>query len=1024
MKVIKKIAWILFILLIGLIIAALVVPTVFKDEIVEKLKITLNDQLNAEVDFDDINISILSSFPNARVDIENLTITGIDKYADTELYNSKHTMLDVSLPSLIKEDIPYQLREVTLDNAHITIVRSKDGTANYSITKESEGEAASYTLDLQKYSLNDSKITYIDQSAKLKMTIDDLNHNGTGRFTENIYDLDTYSQSGNMTVISDGVSYLRNAKAQLDATINVDVSNEKYTLKNNKLTLNELNLEGDGYVKMNGDNMFVDAKLKGLEDNFRSYLSVVPHAYVDQFTNVATEGSGSLTAYIKGNYNSLASVYPALDIDLNISDAYVKYNNMPTAVEKIFAQIQIDAKEGNYNDMIVNIPALKAQVGDDPVDAHLMITESSSDPKVEGGLVADVDLRNWKSALPAEMIIDMNGKVNADIEFGGRVSDIESSNYEALALKGNVSISDLDVKRASSPDLVIKSGTVIATPKKLDIDMNGVRYGKSDLSIKSNVSNPLLLAINTNVPIVAVLDINAGTIDANELLGPTDTNANTANQSTSGIGFNIENSKVELNATVDKIIYSDQTWTKVDLEGKLDGDKIDITNATAMLDDNDVSIKGALNNPLGYMEGTETLTGKIDVKSNKLDMNDFMTETSDTESTVFLIPDNVDVDITASIKDLTYTNMNMVNSKATIEIIDQKANITSLTTNTLGGEIAMQGAYNTKDIASPSFDMMLDFNKIEFVKAFDKMETMQKLAPIAKYISGFFNSTLTFKGNLGQDMMPDLATLDASGFVETFASSIDNFKVLDGLAEKLDIEELKSLALENTKNWFEIVDGTVELKPKKFTVKDIDMAIAGKHGFGKDMNYFLEMKVPRQILKDNVVTGILNQGMTKVEAEAAKYGIKIGTGDYINLEIGITGSMQSPKYSIKPVGYESGDIKDAVQDEINNQIETVKDSVKTVINDTKETIKDTVKTVTNQAVDSVKTVVNDKVTEVKDSVKTVINNQVDSLATQVGLDSLKDKVKDILGTGADKEVDKIKDKIKDWNPWGKKKKKN
>jgi|GEM_PF-2806024 len=932
MKVIKKIAWILFILLIGLIIAALVVPTVFKDEIVEKLKITLNDQLNAEVDFDDINISILSSFPNARVDIENLTITGIDKYADTELYNSKHTMLDVSLPSLIKEDIPYQLREVTLDNAHITIVRSKDGTANYSITKESEGEAASYTLDLQKYSLNDSKITYIDQSAKLKMTIDDLNHNGTGRFTENIYDLDTYSQSGNMTVISDGVSYLRNAKD------------------------------------------------------------------------------------IKGNYNSLASVYPALDIDLNISDAYVKYNNMPTAVEKIFAQIQIDAKEGNYNDMIVNIPALKAQVGDDPVDAHLMITESSSDPKVEGGLVADVDLRNWKSALPAEMIIDMNGKVNADIEFGGRVSDIESSNYEALALKGNVSISDLDVKRASSPDLVIKSGTVIATPKKLDIDMNGVRYGKSDLSIKSNVSNPLLLAINTNVPIVAVLDINAGTIDANELLGPTDTNANTANQSTSGIGFNIENSKVELNATVDKIIYSDQTWTKVDLEGKLDGDKIDITNATAMLDDNDVSIKGALNNPLGYMEGTETLTGKIDVKSNKLDMNDFMTETSDTESTVFLIPDNVDVDITASIKDLTYTNMNMVNSKATIEIIDQKANITSLTTNTLGGEIAMQGAYNTKDIASPSFDMMLDFNKIEFVKAFDKMETMQKLAPIAKYISGFFNSTLTFKGNLGQDMMPDLATLDASGFVETFASSIDNFKVLDGLAEKLDIEELKSLALENTKNWFEIVDGTVELKPKKFTVKDIDMAIAGKHGFGKDMNYFLEMKVPRQILKDNVVTGILNQGMTKVEAEAAKYGIKIGTGDYINLEIGITGSMQSPKYSIKPVGYESGDIKDAVQDEINNQIETVKDSVKTVINDTKETIKDTVKTVTNQAVDSVKTVVNDKVTEVKDSVKTVINNQVDSLATQVGLDSLKDKVKDILGTGADKEVDKIKDKIKDWNP--------
>ena len=1017
-------------LLIGLVIAAIVVPIIYKDEIVEKLKITLNDQLNAKVDFDDISLSILSSFPNARLDIENLSVTGIDQFADIALYKSKHTMLDVSIPSLINDDVPYQLREVILDEAEITMMLSQDGTANYSIAKETEEKvesSASYTLDLDKYELRNSKITYVDRSTNLKMVLDELNHSGKGRFTESIYDLDTYSEVGSMTMTSEGVNYMRNAQAKLDAVINIDVPNEKYTLKDNKISINELNLDADAFVQMKGDNIYVDATIKGLENNFRSYLSVVPHAYVNQFSNVDTRGEGSLTALIKGNYNSIKASFPSIDLDFNISDAYVKYYNMPKAVESIFASIQVNAKEGNYDDLVINIPSLKAKVGDDPIEAKLMISDSSTDPSVDGAFKADVDLRNWKSALPAEMISDMEGKIKADISFAGKTSDIEASNYSNLKLNGEMAINQLKIKQENDLDIELDKGIIKASPSLLDIEMTGVKYGKSDFELSSTVKDPLMLAINTNEPIISDIKIKAGTFDANEMLGTTATETESTESPSAGSIFNVADSKVNLHASADQIIYEDQTWRNVNLKGKLDGDKIDITDASALMKDNDINMTGTLNHPVGYLDGTETLTGKIDINSNQLNFNDFIPETeatTETEAANFLVPENVDVNITAKIKDLTYTNMNMVNSVANIEVNDQVANITSLTTNTLGGNIGMQGIYSSKDTNKPVFDMMLDFNKIEFVKAFEKMETMQKLAPIAQYISGFFNSTLTFKGALGEDMLPDISTLGASGFLETINSSVKDFKILEGLGNKLKIDELKSLTLENTKNWFEIVDGTVELKPKKFKVKDIDIAIAGKHGFGSNMNYFVEMKVPREMLKQNVVTGLLDQGLSKVEAEAAKYGITIGKGDFINLEIGITGSMQSPKYSIKPVGYESGGIKQAVNDEINNQIKTVKDSVKTVIEATKVKVRDSVETVINEVKDSVKTVVNTKVNEVKDSVKTVIKNQIDSLAAGAGLDPLKDKVKDVIGTDTGKEVDKVKDKIKGWNPFGKKKKNN
>lgn len=1021
MKIVKKIAWILFMVVIGLVIAAIVLPYIYKDEIVEKLKITLNEQLNAKVDFDDIDISLISSFPNARIDIENLSVTGIEQYADTKLYQANHTMLDISLPSLIKDDIPYQLREVVINKANITIVRALDGSANYEITKDSSGESTEYTLDLNSYKLQNSRIIYIDRAAGILVDIDDLDHNGTGRFTESIYDLDTYSESGSMTVISEGISYIKNANTKLTAIINIDLPNEKYTLKDNKLSLNELDLHANGYVQIKNDDIFIDADIQGLEDNFRSYLSVVPNAYIGQFANVATEGKGAFTTTLKGNYNSLKGSYPAIDFDLNIADAFVKYHNMPKAIEDINAEIKIDASEGNYSDLRINIPMIKARVDDDAIDGKLVINDSTGDPALNGFFKADVDLRNWKSAIPAEMVKDMEGKLSGNITFGAKVSDIESSNYEALALKGSMSLNDVNIKRENELDLAIGEGTIKATPKNLDLNMKGVRYGKSDLEVSTSVKDPLKLAIQTNETIIADINIDAGVIDADELIGSSLTETeNNSNNSLSS--FNISQSKINLSTTADKVLYDNQKWENINLSGRLDGDQINITTASAKMKDNDVNINGNLNNPMGYLGGTDQLTGKIFMTSSNLDMNDFISE-NDTESQSgqFLVPENVNIDIVADINNLTYTNMKMINSKANIEVKDQIANIMSLSTNTLGGEIALRGKYDSQDQINPGFDMMLDFNKIKFEEAFDKMETMQKLAPIAKYIAGFFNSTLAIKGTLGEEMTPNLNSLNASGFVETFSSSIDDFSVLNGLGEKLGLDELKSIGLENTKNWFEIVDGMVELKPKKFKIKDIDMAIAGTHGYGQDMNYFLEMKIPREMLKQNIVTGILNQGMTKIEAEAAKYGVEIGSGDYINLEVGITGSITAPKYSIKPVGYESGGIKKAVEAEIDNQIQVVKDSVNTVIAETKETIKDTVKTVVNETVDSAKTVINTKVNEVKDSAKTVINNKVDSLSSQMGLDSLKDKVKDVLGTGADKEVDKIKDKIKGWNPWGKKK---
>jgi hypothetical protein len=105
---------------------------------------------------------------------------------------------------------------------------------------------------------------------------------------------------------------------------------------------------------------------------------------------------------------------------------------------------------------------------------------------------------------------------------------------------------------------------------------------------------------------------------------------------------------------------------------------------------------------------------------------------------------------------------------------------------------------------NPLFTVKLDLAKISFLEAVTKLETFKKLVPLAAYIKGQFNTTLVMNGKLGENMTPDLSTLDASGFLETITGALKGYQPVADMAEKIGISEFKQIDLTNTKNWFEI----------------------------------------------------------------------------------------------------------------------------------------------------------------------------------------------------------------------------
>jgi hypothetical protein len=66
----------------------------------------------------------------------------------------------------------------------INILFNENGIGNYDIAKSDEASTASkpLTLNIQNYAIENFKFKYFDESSKIKMVIDSINHEGTGDF--------------------------------------------------------------------------------------------------------------------------------------------------------------------------------------------------------------------------------------------------------------------------------------------------------------------------------------------------------------------------------------------------------------------------------------------------------------------------------------------------------------------------------------------------------------------------------------------------------------------------------------------------------------------------------------------------------------------------------------------------------------------------------------------------------------------------------------------------------------------------
>ena len=286
----------------------------------------------------------------------------------------------------------------------------------------------------------------------------------------------------------------------------------------------------------------------------------------------------------------------------------------------------------------------------------------------------------------------------------------------------------------------------------------------------------------------------------------------------------------------------------------------------------DFQVTGSLDNFYGFIFKNQILKGNFNMTSRQFEVADFMETKTDTTAAkttkeALKIPSFLEVTIAAKATTVVYDNLNLKEVSGNLAIKDEAVNLSNLKMSVFGGQIALSGMVSTKE-KTPKFAMDLNLNSLNIAESFTQLAMLKAIAPIANTVLGKLNSTIKLSGNLSEDMTPDLKTISGNLIGQLLGSKISpaNSPLLTSLAANVKFLDLEKLNLDALKMILTFKDGKVQINPFTLKYQDINIEVAGSHGFDQSMAYNLKFDVPVKYLGAEV-----NNLLTKLTpADAAK----------------------------------------------------------------------------------------------------------------------------------------------------------
>ena len=821
-----------------------VLPYFFKDDIEKAIHKVIEDKIDASVylNTDKFSLSLFRSFPRLSVRLGEMGIVGKGVFDNDTLLHTNNLELAVDVLSLFKDDI--KIKNIHIDNPIINIIYSKDGSVNYDIVisddslKQEEKKDSDFShpnLNLDSWKITNGILSYRDSISNTFLTIFSLNQKGSFSIKPNEYVFNTETEIEKLNFSQEDVDYASDLKLFFDINGALNLDSLSFVLEKTRIKINELAVSLDGELKILDNGYDIDMKFSSADTEFKHVVSLLPFSLVKDISEWKTGGSFNLSAWIKGRYDYSSTLLPPFKLDFKIDDGNLRHPSLASSVKDIFLSLSIDGSSGDLSSTSINISNLSMNLDNNPITAKVYVLGISNNPYIDAYLNASVNLESLNKVFPMDSVT-MGGLYFLETKLKGNY-DIENNYLPIFEVRMKLdngfikhqgheeNVEDIDI------DLVATNTTKYYKDTRIRVDRLYLKSKKNTLAMKGTFSN--LDDINYDVTIDSDIDIKSLN-DIYPLQGfnmSGTINANIEAKGTQSYILQEDYSKLHTSGTIDmqNISIESDSMPKITIDKALltfFPSYIALNDYVGTIGNSDLKIEGKVTNYMNYFMESSDLNGTLSLNSTYLDINEWMgdettdaqledNEEDDNEETyeLAMVPKNLNFSINTNIDKIDLLQMNVTDFSGQVVLKDGILNLNDVVFNLLGGKIVANGSYNTlnEEEGSVLFDMQVQ--DISFKELYSTFEVARDMAPIMKNMNGKFSSNLTINSDITKGYNLLYESLYGNGSLTTSNVDFKGFSVINNLADKANISQLKDPSINDISALFSIREGKLYVEP-------------------------------------------------------------------------------------------------------------------------------------------------------------------------------------------------------------------
>jgi uncharacterized protein involved in outer membrane biogenesis len=941
--------WIVTALVLGnLLLLLFLLPRFFADEIKAKLMGQINQRINATAFVGDFDASLVAHFPRLSVSLQNFGLANRAPFVGDTLLTAEKLEVGIDFWSLFSGQ--YQIKGVWLTRPRVQVRVLTNGEANYHLMLPDQAgtaaptDTAGFAAQVDEWAITDGYLSYLDRSTDTQVRVQGLQHRGRGNFATDQFDLKLFAHADSLTVEQGGTNFLNKKKLELDAVLDIDLKNYKFTLKDNYVSLNDFKLNLAGWLALPAAGGYdLDLQYSAPQTTFKSLLSLVPGTYTASYQDLKAEGDVKFAGWVRGRYDDTRGQLPGYQLQLEVRNGWLQYPAVPTPVRNVNLDLQVDNPTGAPEQTVVDCRQFTLDLGGNPVAGRVRVKgldryELAADVKAKINLaeltkvfpIKDLTLKGlYDLRLQANGTYDSAQKIIPKIDAAMTLQNgyVKSAAYpfpiENLELAATAKN---PTGRLADTELVIERSALVLEGKPFRA--SGAFRNLDDLDFKVDIQGEVDLAKLTKIyPLEGMTLSGLLQADVHSQGRLSDAQAQRYDQlPTSGT------------ASVRQFTFTSTSLAQpikiTEAQASFSPQKITLGRLNGFFGTSDVALSGDLTQYLPYLLQKEAvLKGKLNLHSRKFNLNEWLADDdqaaqTDTALAVVQVPANLDFTFDADFGQLQYSTWQLDQAQGQMLVRGGVVQLNNFQFNYLGGQFVTKGSYDPRNLANPLFSFGLNIKEVSIPGAYQAFSPVRALAPVAQWASGLFSGNLTLAGNLQPNLMPNLASLSGGGLVNVLETGLQKLAILDQVSNLTGVANLKNfsnLKLRNFNFKADLVNGKLFIPPTDLKISDYAANIGGSVGIDGSLDYVLRLNLPK------------NQLAAQLSQQLDQYvGGKQAANQTVEVHLAIGGTFARPAVKLIKGGTEAEIRKEiAAKVEVEKQAaqEIAKETAKTLVQD-------------------------------------------------------------------------------------------